>query len=47
MLKEGRVVAKGETSEVLTLELLREVYEVEFEVFESEGQRFFVPKTEN
>ncbi|MBR2751938.1 MAG: ABC transporter ATP-binding protein [Clostridiales bacterium] len=47
MLKEGRVVAKGETSEVLTPELLREVYEVEFEVFEREGQRFFVPKTEN
>lgn len=47
LLKEGHVVAKGETREVLTPKLLREVYEVDFEVFEKEGQRFFVPKTQD
>ena len=44
LLKEGKVVAKGETKDVLTPELLKEVYEVEFDVAERDGRRFFIPK---
>ncbi|MBR3057985.1 MAG: ABC transporter ATP-binding protein [Clostridiales bacterium] len=47
MLKNGQLVASGDTREVLTPKLLREVYEVSFEVLEKDGQRFFVPRTEN
>lgn len=44
LLKDGRIVAKGETGDVLTSELLREVYEVEFDILTKDGQRMFFPK---
>lgn len=44
LLSHGKVVEKGSTQEVLRPELLKEVYEVDFEVIEKNGQRLFFPK---
>ena len=45
ILREGKVVAKGSVSEVLVPEIMREVYEVEFDVVEKGGRRLFVPRS--
>jgi hypothetical protein len=45
-MREGRLVADGPTSELMTPELLREVFDVEVEVHELAGRRIGVPWSE-
>ncbi len=44
LLREGKVIAKGEKDEVLTPELLTSVYEVGFDIMEKDGRRLFFAK---
>lgn len=44
LLSHGHVVQKGSTQEVLRPDLLKQVYEVEFEIVEKDGRRMFFPK---
>ena len=47
LLKEGNLVAKGETDEVLQPNLMQDVYGVEFQVVEKDGRRLFFPVRED
>ena len=44
LLKNGQVVATGETKDVMTTELLKKVYEVDFDIIEKDGKRLFFPQ---
>ncbi|MBR5418150.1 MAG: ABC transporter ATP-binding protein [Clostridiales bacterium] len=44
LLKDGKVVNKGETREVMTAERISSVYETGFDIIEKDGRRFFFPK---
>lgn len=44
LLKDGKVVSKGETRDVMTSERVSSVYETDFDIIEKEGRRFFFPK---
>jgi len=44
LLKDGKIVATGETRDVMTSQLLSDVYEVNFDVMEKDGRRYFFPK---
>ena len=46
LLKNGCVAAKGTVEEVLQPDIMRDVYEVDFEVVEQGGQKIFLPKEE-
>ena len=42
-MREGQLVAEGPTADLMTPELLREVFDVEVEVHELAGRRIGVP----
>lgn len=44
LLKDGKVVSKGETRDVMTAERISSVYETGFDIIEKDGRRFFFPK---
>lgn len=44
LLKDGKVVSKGETREVMTPGQISSVYETDFDIIEKDGRRFFFPK---
>ena len=44
LLSGGRVVARGTVGEVLVPQILRDVYEVDFDIMEKDGKRMFFPK---
>ncbi|MBR5975454.1 MAG: ABC transporter ATP-binding protein [Clostridiales bacterium] len=45
LLSGGRVVARGTVGEVLVPQILRDVYEVDFDIMEKDGKRMFFPKS--
>ncbi len=47
LLKNGKIVATGETKDVMTTELLSKVYEVGFDIIEKDGKRLFFPQEGN
>ena len=45
LLSGGHVVARGTVDEVLKPEIMRDVYEVDFDIMEKDGKRMFFPKS--
>ena len=46
LLSEGKIAARGSVEEVLAPDIMKDVYEVEFEVVERDGRRLFFPVRE-
>ena len=42
-MKDGRIIAQGQAEEVITTELVREVYDVELQIQTTGGKPFILP----
>lgn len=42
-MKDGKIIAQGQPEEVITTELVREVYDVDLQIQKMDGKPFILP----
>ena len=42
-MKDGKIIAQGQPEEVITTELVREVYDVDLQIQKTDGKPFILP----